>query len=431
MTGNLKIQLKENFLFGLVMTCRLLLGFVFLFSGTMKAIDPAGGAIKVEEYFTAFGFPDMQWLALPFSINLATVEFTLGVCMILGVYRKYSSLFALLMMLFMTPLTLYLALKNPVADCGCFGEAIILTNWQTFYKNIVLLAASIVAFLYHKRTTAFYSYKVYWFVAVYAYLFCIGFSIYNYRHLPIIDFRPFKVGTNIAEGMAIPDDALQDEYTYSFVYEKDGKEQTFTLDDAPSADSTWTFVRSESKLVSKGFQPLISDFVVLSFDGEDMTESLLNDTTGLFLLISPKLEEASDGHIDEINTTFDYAQEKKMRFYCLTGSEEAEIKQWVDYTGAEYPFLFCDAVTLKTMIRSNPGLMLLKEGTILAKWHNNDIPEEQQIDKITTNLLLKPIEDKKGRRILTNVLTFAVPLSLVWLFDFWRTRKKKGKTQEE
>ena len=293
------------------------------------------------------------------------------------------------------------------------------------------MAASIVAFLYHKRTTAFYSYKVYWFVAVYAYLFCIGFSIYNYRHLPIIDFRPFKVGTNIAEGMAIPDDALQDEYTYSFVYEKDGKEQTFTLDDAPSADSTWTFVRSESKLVSKGYQPLISDFVVLSFDGEDMTESLLNDTTGLFLLISPKLEEASDGHIDEINTTFDYAQEKKMRFYCLTGSEEAEIKQWVDYTGAEYPFLFCDAVTLKTMIRSNPGLMLLKEGTILAKWHNNDIPEEQQIDKITTNLLLKPIEDKKGRRILTNVLTFAVPLSLVWLFDFWRTRKKKGKTQEE
>ncbi len=431
MTGNLKIQLKENFLFGLVMTCRLLLGFVFLFSGTMKAIDPAGGAIKVEEYFTAFGFPDMQWLALPFSINLATVEFTLGVCMILGVYRKYSSLFTLLMMLFMTPLTLYLALKNPVADCGCFGEAIILTNWQTFYKNIVLLAASIVAFLYHKRTTAFYSYKVYWFVAVYAYLFCIGFSIYNYRHLPIIDFRPFKVGTNIAEGMAIPDDALQDEYTYSFVYEKDGKEQTFTLDDAPSADSTWTFVRSESKLVSKGYQPLISDFVVLSFDGEDMTESLLNDTTGLFLLISPKLEEASDRHIDEINTTFDYAQEKKMLFYCLTGSEEAEIKQWVDYTGAEYPFLFCDAVTLKTMIRSNPGLMLLKEGTILAKWHNNDIPEEQQIDKITTNLLLKPIEDKKGRRILTNVLTFAVPLSLVWLFDFWRTRKKKGKTQEE
>ena len=431
MTGNLKIQLKENFLFGFVMTCRLLLGFVFLFSGTMKAIDPAGGAIKVEEYFTAFGFPDMQWLALPFSINLATVEFTLGVCMILGVCRKYSSLFTLLMMLFMTPLTLYLALKNPVADCGCFGEAIILTNWQTFYKNIVLLAASIVAFLYHKRTTAFYSYKVYWFVAVYAYLFCIGFSIHNYRHLPIIDFRPFKVGTNIAEGMAIPDDALQDEYTYSFVYEKDGKEQTFTLDDAPSADSTWTFVRSESKLVNKGYQPLISDFVVLSFDGEDMTESLLNDTTGLFLLISPKLEEASDRHIDEINTTFDYAQEKKMLFYCLTGSEEAEIKQWVDYTGAEYPFLFCDAVTLKTMIRSNPGLMLLKEGTILAKWHNNDIPEEQQIDKITTNLLLKPIEDKKGRRILTNVLTFAVPLSLVWLFDFWRTRKKKGKTQEE
>ena len=429
MAENVRSQIKESVLFVAIMTCRLLLGLVFLFSGITKAIDPAGGAIKVEEYFAAFGLSDMQWLALPFSINLAAVEFTLGVCMFLGVYRRYSSFFALLMMSFMTPLTLYLALKNPVADCGCFGDALVITNWQTFYKNIVLLGASIVAFLFHKRTTAFFSFKVYWFVALFAYVYCLGFSLRNYNHLPIIDFRPFKVGTDIAAGMETPQDAPQDEYTYSFVYEKDGKEQTFSLDDAPFSDSTWTFVRSESQLIRKGYEPPISDFVVMTFDGEDMTESILGDTAGVFLLISPKLEEASDAHIDEINSTFDYAQEKKMRFYCLTGSEEPAIKQWVDYTGAEYPFLFCDAVTLKTMIRSNPGLMLLKRGVILAKWHNNDIPQEQQIGKMTTNLLLKPSEDKKGRRILTNILTFTVPLSLFWLVDYWRNRRKKNKTQ--
>ena len=399
MADECKIQIKENLLFVTVLTCRLLLGLVFLFSGTVKAIDPAGGTIKVEEYFSAFGFPNMQWLAFPFSINLSAFEFTLGTCLLLGVYRRYSSFLSLMMMLFMTPLTLYLALKNPVADCGCFGEAVILTNWQTFYKNIILLIASVIAFLYHKRTTSFYTFRAYWIVAIYAYLFCVGFSMHNYRHLPLIDFRPFKVGINISEGMTIPDDAPQDEYIYSFVYEKDGKERTFTLDDVSSVDSSWTFIRSESELLHKGYQPPISDFVVMTLEGEDMTNNLLGDTTALFLLISPKLEEAGDSRIDEINSTYDYAQEKKMRFYCLTGSEEPAIRQWIDYTGAEYPFLFCDAVTLKTMIRSNPGLMLLKKGTILAKWHNNDIPQEQQIDKITTNLLQKPLEDKKAVRI--------------------------------
>ena len=131
--------------------CRFLLGIVFLFSGTVKAIDPVGGAIKVGEYFTAFGLDNLQWLAVPFSINLAAVEFTLGACMLLGAYRRYASFLTLLMMVFMTPLTLYLALYNPVADCGCFGDAVILSNWETFYKNIILLIAAIIAFVYNQR----------------------------------------------------------------------------------------------------------------------------------------------------------------------------------------------------------------------------------------------------------------------------------------
>ncbi len=423
-------ETKERILSVIVLTCRFLLGLVFLFSGTTKAIDPMGGAVKIGEYFSAFGFPDWEWLALPFAINLAAVEFTLGACLVLGVYRKYTAFLSLLMMLFMTPLTLYLALKNPVADCGCFGDALVLSNWQTFYKNIVLLAVAIVAFVYNQRAGSAYSYRAYWFVALYAYLFCLAFSLHNYWHLPVVDFRPFQIGANITEKMSVPDDAPQDEYSYSFIYEKEGKEKTFSLEEAPAADSTWHFVRSESQLVRKGYTPPISDFLVLSLDGDDMTDIILQDTTGVFLLIAHDLKEASDDKIDEINNTFDYAQDKKMKFYCLTGSDEETITQWVDYTGAEYPILFCDGVVLKTMIRSNPGLMLLKKGTILAKWHYNDIPDEQHIEKTVTHLLQSGGISKKEGQILTNILTFTVPLLLIWVVDFGRRRKRHQKAEE-
>ena len=334
-------------------------------------------------------------------------------------------------MLFMTPLTLYLALYNPVADCGCFGEALILTNWETFYKNIVLLAAAVIAFVYNQRTLAGYTFKVYWFVATFAYVYCVGFSLRNYWHLPIIDFRPYKVDVNIPVAMSIPEGAPQDEYEYSFIYEKDGVQKRFTLDNVPADDSTWTFVDTESKLIKAGFVPPISDFIVTTFDGEDRTEQLLADTTGVFLLVSPRLEQANEERIDEINNLYDYATEKGMQFYCLTGSDEAAVTKWIDYTGAEYPFLFVDDVTLKTMIRSNPGLIVLKGGTIMGKWHYNDFPKEEDLDKFVESALLKPMKDEKEARLVTNLLTFAVPVLLVWLYDYRRNRKKQKQPVSE
>ena len=422
---------KDIWIKMLAETCRLLLGLVFIFSGLTKAVDPMGFAIKVGEDLSSFGWDSLQSFAVPFAINLAAVEFTLGICMFLGVYRRYASFLTLLMMLFMTPLTLYLALYNPVADCGCFGEALILTNWETFYKNIVLLAAAVIAFVYNQRTLAGYTFKVYWFVATFAYVYCVGFSLRNYWHLPIIDFRPYKVGVNIPVAMSIPEGAPQDEYEYSFIYEKDGVQKRFTLDNVPADDSTWTFVDTESKLIKAGFVPPISDFIVTTFDGEDRTEQLLADTTGVFLLVSPRLEQANEERIDEINNLYDYATEKGMQFYCLTGSDEAAVTKWIDYTGAEYPFLFVDDVTLKTMIRSNPGLIVLKEGTIMGKWHYNDFPKEEDLDKFVESALLKPMKDEKEARLVTNLLTFAVPLLLVWLYDYRRNRKKQKQPVSE
>ena len=244
-------------------TCRLLLGLVFLFSGASKAVDPVGGTIKISEYLSSFGLDSLQSCSFPFAINLAAVEFTLGACMFLGVYRRYASFLTLLMMLFMTPLTLYLALYNPVADCGCFGEALIITNWQTFYKNVVLLTAAVIAFIYNQRTMAGYTFKVYWFVATFAYVYCVGFSLRNYWHLPIIDFRPYQVGVNIPDQMNIPEGAPQDEYEYTFIYEKDGVQKKFNLDNVPADDSTWTFVDTETKLIKKGYKPITLVFGIL------------------------------------------------------------------------------------------------------------------------------------------------------------------------
>ncbi len=409
--------------------CRFFLGIVFLFSGTVKAIDPMGSAIKIGEYLSAFSLDNLQGLAVPFSINLAAVEFTLGTCMFLGVYRRYASLLTLLLMLFMTPLTLYLALYDPVADCGCFGDAILLSNWQTFYKNIFLLLAAVIAFLYNQHAQPGYTFKVYWFVALYAYLFCVGFSLRNYWHLPIVDFLPYKVGVNIPEQMNIPEGAPTDEYIYSFVYEKDGLQKAFSLEDAPTNDSTWMFVRSESKLIKAGYVPPITNFTLFTSEGDDLIEQILNDTIGVFLLIAPKLEQANEERIDEINNIYDYSLENKMKFYGVTSSDEMAIATWIDYTGAEYPFLFGDETMLKTIIRSNPGLLLLKEGTILQKWHYNDIPKEEYLEQTITTLLQMPPQNKKDVRLLTNILTFTVPLLLVWLYDYRKNKRKKQQEQ--
>lgn len=410
---------------------RILIGLVFIFSGTVKAIDPMGGAIKIDDYLGAFGLGQLQPFAVMLSFNLSAIEFTLGVCVLLGVYRRYTSLLTLVFMAFMTPLTLYLALFNPVSDCGCFGDALVISNWETFFKNVVLLAAAVVVFVYNQRLTAFYTYKVYWFVALFAYVYAIGFAYRNYNHLPLVDFRPYKVGANIPRLMEIPEGAPQDEYAYAFIYEKDGVKKEFSLDDVPAGDSTWTFVESKTELIREGYVPPITSFPIYNEKGEDVSERLLHDTTAVLLLVSPKLEKADDARIDEINEIYDYALERGMDFYCVTGSGEEAIGQWIDNTGAEYPFLKADDVLLKTIIRSNPGLVLLKEGTILGKWHVNDLPTEDEMERVfTARLTGSGIKNKEQGALLTNLFTFTVPLLLVWLYDFLRNRLPRRRRRQ-
>lgn len=405
--------------------CRLLLGVTFIFSGTVKAIDPEGTIIKMGDYFTAFAWRHAEWSDAVLSFVMIAFEFMLGVCVLLGVYRRLSTLGILLFMAIMTPVTLYLALYNPVPDCGCFGDALIITNWQTFYKNIVLSAAAIFAFIYCKRLTPCYSDRVHNFVALFSFTFCVGFCYWNYSHLPIVDFRPYKVGANIPQLMEIPANAPQDEYV--FIYEKDGAQKEFKLEEAPAGDSAWTYI--DARLVKPGFVPKVASFDLYNERGDNCAEKLFGKQKTVLLLISPHLEQASEAHIDRIEEVQEYAQAHGLSFYTVTASSETQCREWTKRTGLNTPFLMADDVLLRTIIRSNPGLVLMKQGTILAKWHHNDIPAPDKLQTfIDTN---KPSDRSAGRTPLYAILAFVLPLLLLWGCDRPYKRKEKERVKND
>ncbi len=412
--------------------CRFVLAVVFIFSGFVKAIDPLGFFYKIQDYLTAFGL--ISWFPgywpLLFAVLLAAVEFCTGMYLFLGIRRRISSSLALLLMLVMTPLTLYLAIANPVSDCGCFGDAIVLTNWQTFGKNVVLLIAAVTVVWKWREVVRFISLKLEWILSLYTILFVFALAFYCLRNLPLFDFRPYKIGTNIKAGMEIPEGAKLSVLETMFVMEKDGKRQEFTLDNYP--DSTWTLVETRTVVKEKGYEPPIHDFSMLSIDsGTDITDSVLTDPGYTFLLVVHRVEEADDSYIDLINEIYDYSVEHGYGFYALTSSPEEEIALWCDRTGAEYPFCQMDDITLKTIIRSNPGLLLLKGGTILNKWSDSQLPDEYVLTDSLDRLALgrqKNVNDWYTMGYV--VLWFLVPLVIVigadQLFIVRRNRKLKA-----
>lgn len=409
-----------------VNVCRFLLGLVFIFSGFVKAVDPLGFFYKIQDYLAAFGmeswFP--VYLPLLFGIVLSAVEFSVGIFMFLGIRKNTASTLALLIMGVMTPLTFYLALADPVSDCGCFGDAWILTNWQTFGKNIVLLIAAISIFRWKDLTVRFITAKMEWMVSMYTFLFIFVLSFYCLGNLPILDFRSYKIGVNIKAGMEIPEGANPGVFESRFVLEKDGKRQEFALEDYP--DSTWKFIETHTVLKEKGYEPPIHDFSMMNLEtGEDITDSVLSDKGYAFLLVAHRIEDADDSNIDLINEIYDYSLEHGYAFYALTSSPEDEIELWRDKTGAEYPFCQMDDITLKTIIRSNPGLLLIKDGTILNKWSDNRLPDEyvltDSLDKLEVG---KQKQESDWHTMGCVLLWFIIPLMLVIGVDILVVKRK-------
>lgn len=412
-----------------VNVCRFVLGITFIFSGFVKSVDPLGFFYKIQDYLEAFGLGALVHpiFSLLSGIGLSAVEFCVGIFLCLGIRRSAAAFVALLMMAFMTPLTLYLALFNPVADCGCFGDAWVLTNWQTFAKNVVLLVAAIVVFKGRKLMARFVTPKLEWMMSMYTFLFIFVLTFYCLHYLPVLDFRPYKIGVNIPSAMAIPEGAKPSLFETRFVLQKDGETKDFTTENYPYEDSTWVFVEARSVLLEKGYEPPIQDFSIADLEtGDDLTERILSDSNYVFLLVMPRVEEADDGNIDLINEVYDYSVEHGYGFYALTSSSREAIELWSDRTGGEYPFGIVDDITLKTIIRSNPGLLLLRNGTILNKWSDNSLPDEYVLTDSLDKLPLgkqKPVSDVRTMGYV--LLWFIVPLLLVIALDVLVVKRRE------
>ena len=380
----------------LVNICRLVLATVFILSGFVKAVDPLGTQYKIQDYLEAMHLgglvPDMLTLAA--SVAQSAVEFCLGIFLLFVIQRRLTSRLILIIMLVMTPLTLWLAIANPISDCGCFGDALVLTNWQTFWKNVVLLVCALVVARWPRVMFRFVSESNQWIVINYSILFILGVSAWSLYDLPQFDFRPYHVGTDL----------------------RNNWERTMDGEDLPYADF----------------------FIEQAEDGEDITEAVLNDTSYVMLLISPYLNQADDSRLDLINEIYEYSREHSYPFYCLTSSTENAMNQWRDRTGAEYPFCLTDGTTLKTVIRSNPGLLLLHNGIIVRKWSHNSLPA---ISETETMLPLHQLEigqpprDSVPAKIAQILLWFVLPLTLLTIADrTWRwtrlLRRKAKKAQK-
>ena len=373
----------------IVNLCRLLLAVVFILSGFVKAVDPLGTLYKMQDYLLAMNLggwlPDLALLA--FAVGLSALEFCLGIFLLFAIRRRLTSRAMVIVLAIMTPLTLWLALTDPISDCGCFGDALVLTNWQTFWKNIILLTAALVVAKWPFGMVRFISKSNQWIVINYSVLFILIISGWSLYDRPQFDFRPYHEGTDLREGWNLMMDGNESPYADFFIEKAD--------------------------------------------DGEDITEQVLNNEGYTFLLIAPWLEKADDSQLDLINQVYEYAEDNDSLFYCLTASGESGISLWRDITGADYPFCQTDGTVLKTMIRSNPGLLLLKDGKVIRKWSHNRLPDEYDLAQPLEELELgQAAGNTMGRHIAEVMLWFVLPLLLLsitdrlWMWSKWIRKRK-------
>ncbi len=504
---------------------RIVLGIVFVFSGFVKLVDPLGVQYKFVDYFLAMGLDFLQPSALFFGILMPVLEFLIGVLLLFNLKPKLGALGVLLFMSIFFPLTLWVAITNPVHDCGCFGDAIILSNWMTFWKSAVLIVMAIIVFTYRNKFKPMLPEALQWLSAVLVVGVAVWLSFFSIKHLPIIDFRPYRIGENITEGMEIPESERNNvsEYKTTLIYKNTETDETqeFDLSDIPEGDE-WQWLETKNKLIKEGYVPPIHDFsissmpisgntrakdienehvqfdseslyeidfqfenngetetffidnlptgdwvyaglisdknilaenIILTYEqngetseytlfdipdetwtfveanyfndtdfgveennmAEDITDLVLSDKGYSFLLVSYDIAKASMVNKEKINQLYDFATGNNIAFYCLTASSEEDVLKYIEKTGAMYSFYNVDAITLKTIVRSNPGLVLMKEGTILNKWSISDVPDVENFNRQLMGMSIER-QVKKTNCYLSWMLGFALMLFFTLLF---------------
>jgi uncharacterized membrane protein YphA (DoxX/SURF4 family) len=405
---------------------RIILGALFIFSGFVKALDPLGSAYKFADYFQAFNLGFLDSISLILAIFLAAFELVLGLVLLLGYQKKITYWVLFFFMSFFTVLTFILALTNPVTDCGCFGDAIIMTNWQTFFKNLVFMIFVLLLFGSRSKVKNIFSNLIERSLIL---LFFVGSSILSIsglHHLPCIDFRPYDIGTTISEEMEVPEGAPQDEYSTILFYKNMETEKTeeFTIDNYPEDTAKYHFLTSESKLINKGYEPPIHDFGVMDSDGYDVSDQILSFAGYTLFMTSPDIEKADKNTLQQCN---DWALMEKLaddfQFIPVTASAGAMLEELTLELGLEYEFYAGDEIMLKTMVRSNPGFFLLKNGTIIAKWSWRDFPTIEEWNKDWPEVLQQYTEEQDPEIMM--LIEEGLMEELEWdLIDFDRSANR-------
>ncbi len=398
----------------LTMLMRLTVGGVFIFSGFTKAIDPWGTCYKITDYFAAMGLQQWTATAQLLAVLLAALEFILGIVIVVGAYRRSAPWIALLAMLVMTPITLWLAVSGAVPDCGCFGDALHLSNWATFGKNVLLLLGVIYLLLFNKSLRSIYGPAVQWIVVALSFAFVMSVAYYGYFVQPLIDYRPFPVGTRIVSTLPQDEDEVSED-DFIFVYSRDGVEQEFTIDSLPDEEDGWEYVtrfhahRPRGRVIVQHGNPN-ENIAIIDADGNDVTVDVLADSRRTLLLLFPDLPQVGVVNSFALNELGDAALVAEADVVGLTPATQEEIEHWQDLSMASYPIYNMDDSELKMLARGNPAVVYLENGIIKWKRTLDSLDDlEQPVELATLG------EDYDADGIMMRLMTLYLLAMLVLL----------------
>jgi len=353
---------------------RVVVGILFIISGFIKLNDPIGFSFKLQEYFSAgvLNLPFLEPHALKISIIVVIFEVLLGAMLLIGFKKKVTVWSLLIMIVFFTFLTFYSAYFNKVTDCGCFGDALKLTPWESFTKDIILLVLIVILFRGVDHIKSILSPLVKRIITAVVLIACIVFAIYVLRHLPALDFRPYKIGANIKAGMSVPKDAPKAIYDYEWKFKVNGEEKVIvTQGDYPTVAGE--FIGVETTEVQKGYEPPIHDFTIEQ-DGEDFSADLLQEEK-LMMVVAYDLRKSKEKAFVEIKEVTDVAIGAGYKVIAVSASSKEKTVEIVEKYDLNFEFYFTDEIALKTIVRSNPAVLILEKGTIKQKVHYNDVDE--------------------------------------------------------
>ncbi|RKE52477.1 BT_3928 family protein [Sphingobacterium detergens] len=378
---------KTNYLLGF---CRIFTGLLFIFSGFIKANDPTGFGYKLQEYFEVFHLTAFNEYATAIAVVICGFEILLGALLLFGVYANLVAWGLLLLILFFTFLTFYSAFFEVVTSCGCFGDAIPLTPWQSFSKDLVLLALILIIFFYRKQIRSIIKGSGNQFVVtLITAVVSLGIGVYTVNYLPFIDFLPYKIGNNLPSLMVLPEGKEGDvfEQLYTMKNKKTGETKKVNdkvyMADKLWEDESWEIIgEPESRLIKKGYDIPIPDLLISDADGADHTQEIIANPYYNVIIVAKDLSSTNIDALQKINQTVtqmtkDY---NGLRVVLLTASASKDAQYLSDKMQLIAEIYYADLIPLKSMVRANPGVILLKGGNVMGKWHYNNFPDAKTIE---------------------------------------------------